>query len=130
MPGSRLAFSADCTSGGSGEIDGTFDASYDNTGNASSVTGTLTSVELTLAGSAKTMKWTFQPAPVDSGSVAAGATSQVTYAPQASTGSGSDNPCGFCNGDVTLKVTWTLDDTAKTQLTDTLASGKLACKVN
>ncbi len=124
---SNVAYTVECkTEAGANAIDGSFDADYDNTANSSPVNGVL-SVQLTLIEGANNMTWTHIPTPAATGSVAAAATKKVTHKPVIGSGSGTDDPCKFCSGTMTLKVDWKLDDDLGTVISDTFGPVNVNC---
>ncbi len=124
---SNVAYTVECkTEAGPNAIDGSFDADYDNTANSSPVNGNL-SVQLTLIDGANTMTWTHIPTPAATGPVAASATKKVTHKPVTGSGSGTDDPCKYCSGTMTLKVDWKLDDDLGTVISDTFGPVNVNC---
>ena len=124
---SNVDYTVECkVDAGADQIDGSFDADYDNTANSSPVNGNLT-VTISLISGANSMTWTHIPTPAATGPVAAAATKKVTHSPVTGTGSGTDDPCKYCGGTMSLKVDWKLDDDAGSVVSDVFGPVNVKC---
>lgn len=106
-------------------IHGDFTVHYENPGAVAeraviqSATLTMTKAPLTSG------TWSFDVTPAGSGSVAAGASRDVTHNKVAGSGAGSaGGGCTYCGGTWTLDVTW---QSGGTTVTDSLDAGTVDC---
>ena len=123
-----MDFTVECaTDAGADQVSGEFDVEYTNGQSSGDLFATLSSVELVFEQNLSALKWTFKPSPAASGNISAGQTVSVKHINVIGTGSGSGDPCGFCNGTVQLSVDWALDGDAGVTVSDTFGPVPVKC---
>jgi hypothetical protein len=102
----------DCKLGPPGpanSLEGSFDASYDNTKGASPVLAKVLGAKLAMAYLGSSYEWSFTVTP-ESTIVPASEAPVVKHAVSgAGSGTGSGEPCDHCAGEWTLTATWDID---------------------
>ncbi len=83
-----------------------FELSYDNSAASTAGQATIVNARVLFGGPPKTLTWSFDVVPTDSGAVAAGNTKNVKHAKVDNSGSGdqSNAPCSFCDSAALLEL--------------------------
>jgi hypothetical protein len=123
-----MSFTVECAvDAGADQVAGEFLVLYDNSQGSGASEVLLSKVDLVLEQGLSAMKWNIKPTPAASGTVDPGQTSTVKHLNITGTGTGTADPCNFCNGTMRLEVEFTSLDDAGAVQTDTFGPQPVVC---